>query len=105
MMSAITADKKSHRAYDLIYFRDIVDAIFSLDNRADAEALIEHYDQYWMAIPGSRGAIGKKTKNPSTSFNNLFEEVATPEVFEEHHIDDSGFDETNLNDLEAGLEE
>jgi hypothetical protein len=105
MLSAITADKKSHRAYDLIYFRDIVDAIFAIDNRADAEAMIEHYNQYWMTIPGSRGAVGKKTMNTSTTFGNLFEEVEAPEVEEEHHIDDSGLDETNLNNLEAGMEE
>ena len=106
MLSAITADKKSHRAYDLIYFRDIVDAIFAIDNRADAEAMVEHYNQYWMSIPGSRGAVGKKTMNTSTTFGNLFEEVDTaPVVEEEHHIDDSGLDETNLNNLEAGLEE
>jgi hypothetical protein len=67
--------------------------------------MVEHYNQYWMNIPGSRGAVGKKTMNTSTTFGNLFEEVAAPEVEEEHHIDDSGLDETNLNNLEAGLED
>ena len=46
-----------------------------------------------MSIIGTRGATGKKTVNASTMFNNLFES----EEPEEHHVDDSGLDETNLN--------
>ena len=42
MMSATTADKKTPRDYNGINdFRDIVDMIFSLDNKSDALELIE----------------------------------------------------------------
>ena len=54
-------------------FRDIVDAIFATADRDEAEAIIEHYDRYWMDIIGTRGAKGKKAKNASTQFNALFD--------------------------------
>ena len=60
-------------------FRDIVEAIFSAPDRASAEAIIEHYDSYWMDIVGTRGFKGKKTKNSNTMFNALFETVETVE--------------------------
>jgi hypothetical protein len=76
--------------------------IFALDNREDALTLIEYYNKYWMGIIGTRGAIGKKTMNSSTTFNDLF---ATDEDVEEHHVDDSGLDENSLDDLENQLGE
>jgi hypothetical protein len=116
--SHLTAVQEANRQYDLglcpamlvdekferIYFRDVVDAIFSTDDRAIAEEIIEAYSKFWMAIPGTRGATGKKTVNASTMFNTLFEE----ELIEgtqngEHHIDDSGLDETALDNLENEL--
>jgi hypothetical protein len=111
--SHLTAVQEANRQYDLgscpamlvqekferIYFRDIVDAIFSADDRATAEAIIDGFDKFWQAIPGTRGATGKKTVNASTMFNSLFEE----EGEEEHPIDDSGLDEVALDDLEAQL--
>jgi hypothetical protein len=57
-------------------FKDIVDAIFATPDRAEAEAIIEHYDRYWMDIVGTRGFKGKKAKNAHSQFNALFEEVA-----------------------------
>ncbi len=87
--------------FDRVYFKDIVDSIFAHNNRADAEAEIEKHSKFWMSIIGTRGATGKKTVNASTMFNALFE----TEEAEEHHIDDSGFDEANLDSLEAGLGE
>jgi len=57
-------------------FKDIVDAIFATADREEAEAIIEHYDRYWMDIVGTRGFKGKKAKNAHSQFNALFEEVA-----------------------------
>ena len=57
------------------------------------------YDKFWQAIPGTRGYTGKRTVNSSTNFNNLFEVVE--EEREQHPMDDSGFDESKLNALEA----
>jgi hypothetical protein len=111
--SHITSVQEANRRYDAgvcpamlvqerferVYFRDIVDAIFSAPDRATAIAIIDGFDKFWQAIPGTRGATGKKTVNASTMFNTLFEE----ETEEEHHIDDSGLDETALDNLENEL--
>ena len=64
-----------NETFDRIMFKDIVEAIFSTDDRSVADAIIEEYSKYWMSIIGTRGATGKKTINASTQFNNLFEEV------------------------------
>jgi hypothetical protein len=57
---------------DYAKFADIVEAIFAAPDRASSEAIIEHYDDYWMEIVGTRGFKGKKTKNARTQFNALF---------------------------------
>ncbi len=102
MLNSGTADKKTPRNYGVNNFRNIVDMIFALDNREDALTLIEYYNKYWMGIIGTRGAIGKKTMNSSTTFNDLF---ASDDDIEEYHTDDSGLDEVNLDNLENQLEE
>lgn len=56
-------------------FEDIVEAIFATADRAEADAIIEKYDRYWMDVVGTRGFKGKKAKNSRTLFNNLFEAV------------------------------
>jgi hypothetical protein len=56
-------------------FKDIVDAIFATADRAESEAIIEHYDRYWMDIVGTRGFKGKKAKNAHSQFNALFKTV------------------------------
>jgi hypothetical protein len=79
-------------------FKDIVDAIFATPDRAEAEAIIEHYDRYWMDIVGTRGFKGKKAKNAHTQFNSLFE-IEENEV--DTDIDDSvQLDTTALDQLE-----
>jgi hypothetical protein len=64
-----------HQNGDHARFKDIVDAIFATPDRAEAEAIIEHYDRYWMDIIGTRGFKGKKAKNAHSQFNALFEET------------------------------
>ena len=86
------------RTGDHAKFKDIVDAIFATDSREESEAIIEHYDRYWMDIIGTRGFKGDKVKSGRPMFNVLFEEVEDEP--EDHHIDDSGFDETKLDELE-----
>jgi hypothetical protein len=70
-----------------------VEEIFAITNKDQALAKIEEYSKFWMAIPGTRGAIGKKTVNSSTFFNNLFE-------VEEPIVEDDVLDETKLEELE-----
>lgn len=85
--------------FDRVYFRDVVDAIFATSNKGEALAIIEDFSKFWMSIIGTRGAVGKKTVNASTMFNSLFD----TEEEEQHHIDDSGLDESNLDNLENEL--
>ena len=84
---------------DYAYFEDIVEAIFAAPTKQDSLDIIEMYDSYWMEIVGTRGFKGKKAKNANTMFNLLFEEEDDTEPAE-HHIDDSGFDETALDNLQ-----
>ena len=79
--------------FDRILFRDVVEEIFSKTTKEESLEVIEKYSKFWMAIPGTRGAIGKKTVNSSTFFDALFE-VDTPEEVEEE------LDETKLEELE-----
>jgi hypothetical protein len=54
--------EKFHR----IFFKDIIDSIFSTSDRAVADKIVEDYSKYWMEIIGTRGATGKKTVNAHT---------------------------------------
>jgi hypothetical protein len=72
-------------------FEDIVEAIFAAPDRAAAEAIIEHYDTYWMEIVGTRGFKGKKAKNARTQFKALFD-------FEEPEVDLTTDDAVQLNE-------
>jgi len=78
-----------------------VDEIFAIDNKEKALAKIDEYSRFWMAIPGTRGAIGKKTVNASTHFNALFE-IEEPEV---QDLDDGEFTEDQEHKLEELVDE
>ena len=82
--------------FDRVFFRDLVDEIFSQTTREAANELIEQNSKFWMAIPGTRGAIGKKTVNSSTYFEALFD-VVEPEV---EDLEDGCFIEEEEHKLE-----
>lgn len=87
--------------FDRILFKDVAEEVFSQKTREDAFAVIEKYSKFWMDIPGTRGAIGKKTVNASTYFDALFN-VNEPEVDD---LDDGEFtkeQEHKLEELEDG---
>ena len=50
-----------------------VEEIFSKTSKEESLEVIEKYSKFWMAIPGTRGAVGKKTVNAGTYFDSLFE--------------------------------
>ena len=79
-------------------FKDIVEAIFATPDRAEAEAIIESYDRYWMDIVGTRGFKGKKAKNAHSQFNALFEIEESNNGIDG---DDAELDESKLDNLEA----
>jgi hypothetical protein len=82
--------------FDRVFFRDVVEEIFSAKTRDEANDLIEKHSKFWMSIPGTRGAIGKKTVNSSTYFGALFD-VVEPEVEE---LEDGEFTEDQEHKLE-----
>jgi hypothetical protein len=82
------------------YFEDLVEAIFAETDRDRALALVDRYSTYWTEIIGTRGFKGKKAINGNAMFDLLFEVEQNEVEEEEHHIDDSGFDETALDKLE-----
>lgn len=80
---------------DYARFEDIVEAIFAAPTRAESEAIIEHYDDYWMEIVGTRGFKGKKTKNARTMFGVHF-------TYEEpEQTEQQDFDENKLLNLDT----
>jgi len=91
--------------FDRIYFRDVVDAIFSTPNRADAELIIESFDKFWQSIIGTRGATGKKTVNAATQFANLFDFEEETSVQLEHSEEFSEEEEKLLDQLELQVKE
>jgi hypothetical protein len=52
--------------FDRVYYKDIVEAIFSTSDKGTSDAIIEEFDKYWQSIIGTRGATGKKTVNAQT---------------------------------------
>ena len=66
---------KDFPGWGIVKFREVVDEIFSLQNREKSLQLIDKYSKYWMHVIGTRLNIGKKTVNASTMFGKLFEEL------------------------------
>ena len=59
--------------FDRLYFKDVVEKIFSIDDRELALKEVEKHRKYLMSIIGTRGAVGKKTINASANFNKFFQ--------------------------------
>ena len=88
--------------FDRVLFKDIVDRIFSLNDRDKSLALIEEYSKFWMMVIGTRLNIGKKTMNAQTMFSNLFDEGDTDVEDEVEEFSDSHY--SNLEELEKTQE-
>ena len=83
---------------DHAFFKDIVEAIFATPDRAEAEAIIAHYDRYWQDIIGTRGFKGKKAVSGRPMFDNLFEVVEEDDGTDADEVE---LDETKLDELET----
>jgi hypothetical protein len=64
--------------FDRRAVREIIDYILSIDDREVALRTIEDHSTLWMAVVGTRGAVGKKTVNASSQFSALFDIVEEP---------------------------
>jgi len=98
MLIASKMKGKQFSQYRLNYFKDIVNEIFATDDKEKAIDIVEEFDRYWMAVPGTRGATGKKTVNASTHFDALFD-VEKP-VETDHSHEDGVFTEDETHKLE-----
>jgi len=86
--------------FETVTFRDVCDAIFGAKTKEESMAVIEHYSKFWMSIIGTRGAIGKKTVNSGTMFNNLFDEGDVVEVEEaEVTLDEDKLDKLEMEEV------
>lgn len=97
-MLSVYDSNKNFRQYEHMFFKDIVNAIFETSDKARAESLVEEYSKYWMDIPGTRGAVGKKVVGAHT-FANFFD-IDEPNVVES---DEDSLDESKLVQLEESL--
>ena len=84
--------------FDRIFFRDVVEAIFAASSKEESLAVIDEFSKFWMAIPGTRGAVGKKTVNASTFFGTFFD---VEEAAEEDTHEDGCFTEDEEHNLEV----
>ena len=62
-----------HDTFDRQAVCEVIDRVFEIDDKDKALDFIEQHQKLWMMVPGTRGAIGKKTVNASSQFNALFE--------------------------------
>jgi len=63
-----------HEFETTTFFKDLIDEIFSLQDRQKSLDLINEHTGYWKQFQsGSQGTSGKKTVNAKTKFNELFE--------------------------------
>ena len=98
---AMLVDEKFER----VYFKDVVDAIFSATDQETALAIIDGFDKFWQAIPGTRGAIGKKTVNASGKFSEFFVEDNEDTVQSDDEPEWGDDEESKLNQLELQVKE
>lgn len=74
--------------FERVYFKEIIDEIFSLNDRTKSKNLIENHSKLWTQMQsGSQGLSGKRTINALTSFNQLFE--TSEEIQIESDFEDS----------------
>lgn len=102
MLIASKMEGKKFTQYEHDYFKDIVEEIFSTSDRSKAEKVIEDYSRYWMAVPGTRGATGKKTINASTKYFEFFDEEPTTQT-PEHDEEFTEEESQKLDDLEEAV--
>ena len=61
--------------FDRLVFKDIVEEIFSTDDKDKANKINNNYQKYLDTIKGTRGTIGKKMTSGKSKYKELFTEV------------------------------
>ena len=73
--------------------RDMINEVFDQSTKEESLELIKLYRPFWMQVPGTRGAIGKKTISAKPKFAELFD-------VQESEAEEEELDETKLEELE-----
>jgi hypothetical protein len=84
--------------FNRLTFRDVVDTIFAAPTLDEKLEIIDGHSRFWMSIPGTRGAVGKKTVNAMTQYYALFDEEETTDAMEDGEFSEE--QEHNLEMLE-----
>jgi hypothetical protein len=71
----------------------MINEVFEQPTKELSLAKIIEYRAYWMQVPGTRGAIGKKTISAKPKFAELFD-------IEEPTVDNVELEETKLEELQ-----
>ena len=79
--------------FDQQSIRDMINEVFEQPTKELSLAKIIEYRAYWMQVPGTRGAIGKKTISAKPKFAELFD-------IEEPTVDNVELEETKLEELQ-----
>jgi hypothetical protein len=79
-----------NETFERITFSDLVDEIFSLQDKQKSLDLIDQHSKFWMQIKaGSSGYSGKRAVNANTMFDELFSVAEEPEVNTDEELEDS----------------
>lgn len=65
----------SHLKHDLVYFSDVINAIFETSDRDKSLKIIEDHTHLWYKIVGTSGFTGAKALNANTTTDKFFAEV------------------------------
>jgi hypothetical protein len=84
--------------FERLRFSEIIDEIFSQQDREKSLAIVEKYSRFWLQMKsGSQGFSGKKTINSITMFDKFFEVKETTEENDVEYLDDEDADEAICN--------
>lgn len=100
-VKGITPAMLVEEKFEPIFFKDIVEEIFSVQDRDKSLEIIDKYSRFWMRFVGTRGSVGKKTMNSITNFHALFEEIQPQE---EDQITEQEMNHDSLDQLEQSVE-
>ena len=79
-----------NETFERVTFSDLVDEIFSLQDKQKSLDLIDQHSKFWMQIKaGSSGYSGKRAVNANTMFDELFSVAEEPEVNTDEELEDS----------------
>ncbi|NBP57854.1 hypothetical protein EBU71_15210 [bacterium] len=93
---AMLVNENSNR----VYFRELINAIFSTSDRGTAESLIDDFEYFWVQVIGTRGASGKRAYQSKSKFRKFFKRKNADEEILPLKIEDGEFDQDQYEKLE-----